>query len=79
MLLNEAFYSSGFRTNYVPWVREVVTRYKDHPAVFAWELGNEIKHNPNPTIFKSFCKEVSDTIRSIDTRHLITVGMISTH
>lgn len=77
ILLNESFFAGGFRTNYLPFVREVVTRYKDHPAVFAWELGNEIKHPPNPDVFQAFCKESANTIRSIDARHLITVGMIS--
>lgn len=78
VLLNETFYSSGFRNNYLPFVREVVSRYKNHPAVFAWELGNEIKHPAKPDVFHAFCKETANTIRGLDARHMITIGMIST-
>jgi hypothetical protein len=76
-ILNAEFFRSGFRENYLPWVRVVVAQLANHPALFAWELGNEIKCDPDHRAFINFAREVSGTIRSLDGRHLITTGMIT--
>lgn len=76
-ILSADFFRSGYRTNYLPWVREVVSRYASHPAVFAWELGNEIKCDPDHGAFFAFVDDVAGTIRSLAPRHLITIGMIT--
>jgi len=76
-LLSPDFFRSGYRTNYLPWVRAVVSRYAAHPAVFAWELGNEIKCDDDHRAFINFENDVSTTIRMLDARHMITTGMIT--
>ncbi len=76
-LLSPAFFRGGYRSNYLPWVRSVVSRYAGHPAVFAWELGNEIKCDDDHRAFLAFARDVSDTIRALDRRHMITTGMIT--
>lgn len=76
-LLSPTFFRSGYRTSYLPWVRAVVSRFASHPAVFAWELGNEIKCDDDHAAFIAFARDVSDTIRSLDARHMITTGMIT--
>lgn len=76
-LLMPDFFRTGYRTNYIPWVRTVVSRFASHPAVFAWELGNEIKCDDDHRAFINFASDVSNTIRSLDSRHMITTGMIT--
>lgn len=76
-ILTADFFRSGYRTNYLPWVREVVGRYGSHPAVFAWELGNEIKCDGDHAAFFAFVDEVGGVIRSLAPRHLVTIGMIT--
>jgi mannan endo-1,4-beta-mannosidase len=68
-----SWYSSGFRTNYIPWVRQVVTRFKDSPAVGMWELINE-PGDATPAAIKSFFNETSTVIKGIDPNHLISSG-----
>jgi hypothetical protein len=76
--LNEAFFSWGYQQNYMPLVQAVVAAGKGHPALFCWELGNEVKWAPNPPVFHEFAKTVSGAIAAIDPDHMITAGMIST-
>lgn len=76
--LNQAFFAGGYKQNYLPLVQTVVASAKEHPAIFAWELGNEVKWPANPPIFYEFAKDVSAQIAAIDSKHLITAGLIST-
>jgi mannan endo-1,4-beta-mannosidase len=68
-----SWYSSGYRTNYVPWVREVVTRFRGSASVGMWELINEPGDADTATI-KAFFNDVSTTIKTIDPNHLISSG-----
>jgi mannan endo-1,4-beta-mannosidase len=68
------------------YIKEIVTRYKDSPAVFAWELGNEPRcgadgvrnlprsANCGPETLASWISEMSAYIKSIDCNHLVTWG-----
>jgi hypothetical protein len=76
-ILTTTWFRSGFRTHYLPWVHEVAQRYATHPAIFAWELGNEIKCDGDHAAFFGFVDETAAAIRSHDTHHLITIGMIT--
>ncbi len=78
-LLNDSFFTGGYQENYLPQVVYLVNRFKDHPALFAWELGNEVKHPANPNAFYNFCMYMHSVIRSIDPNHMIDIGLISTY
>ena len=79
--LNKAWYEGGYRQNYLPFVEYLVKRFKNHPGIFAWELGNELKAwAPGvvlPDLFIQFARDVSNRIRQIDSGHLITTGIIN--
>ena len=79
--LNKAWYEGGYRQNYLPFVEHLVRRFKNHPRIFAWELGNELKAwAPGvvlPDLFIQFAETVSNRIRAIDPDHLITTGVIN--
>jgi hypothetical protein len=80
-VLNHAFFESGYTLNYKPQVQALVTRFADHPAIFSWELGNEIRDatfaDSNPATFIAFCQDMAATIRALDPNHMISVGEIS--
>lgn len=78
------FHQQGYRQFYLPFVENIVTALKDHPAIFAWEIGNEFAIHPQPAngpdgdVFLAFHEDVSKTIRAIDQNHLITTGLVNT-
>nr|ADW82104.1 endo-beta-1,4-mannanase [Chaetomium sp. CQ31] len=68
------------------YVKEMVTRYKDSPTIFAWELANEPRcgadgvrnlprsDNCNPQVLGEWVAEMSQYIKSLDPNHLVTWG-----
>ncbi|KAF2260313.1 glycoside hydrolase [Lojkania enalia] len=68
------------------YVKEVVTRYADSPAIMAWELANEprcgadgVRNLPRSTncttsTITSWTNEMSTYIKSLDSNHLVTWG-----
>lgn len=87
-LLSRDFFAGRYRENYLPFVEEIVTAFRDDSNIFAWEIGNELKldradlHNPNdpnPWLFIRFNQEVAAAIKRIDPNHMVTTGMKSTH
>lgn len=75
VMLNDSFYAGGYTSNYLPQVLYLADRFKDHPAVFAWQLGNEIRAT-NGGIFNAFCQDVRQQIRAVDPNHMIGIGLI---
>ncbi|KAK3312029.1 beta-mannanase [Apodospora peruviana] len=69
------------------YVKQMVTRYKDSPAIMAWELANEprcgadgtrnLPRSPagcTPAILSAWVDDMSTYIKSIDPNHLVTWG-----
>ncbi len=90
-----SWYTDGYRTEtpeglpatYREWVAEIVTRYRDDPAILSWQLVNEpevkdVSQNqcaPNAAgILRDFASDVGGLIKSIDSQHLVSVGVIGT-
>jgi len=74
-----SWYAGGYKVKYIPWVREVVARFKDSPAIGMWELINEPGgHNPQGSVsdatMKAFFDDVATLIKSIDPNHLVLSG-----
>ena len=71
---------------YKRYVKEVVTRYKDSPAIMAWELANEPRcqgesgrnlprsNDCGPELLGSWIDEMSTYVKSLDSNHLVTWG-----
>ncbi|MFB3894737.1 MAG: discoidin domain-containing protein [bacterium] len=76
-LLDDVWFASGYRNNYLPFVQLAVTQLKDHNAIFAWELGNELTDIKTPNNIIEFAMTVASTIKSIDTTHMVTTGFLS--
>jgi mannan endo-1,4-beta-mannosidase len=53
-------------------------KYKDDPAIFAIMLANEPRaktQGANPALMKAWATEMIDHVKSIDTNHLVTIGV----
>lgn len=72
---------------YKRYVKEMVTRYRNSPAIMAWELGNEprcgadgVRNLPRspagctPELLTSWIDEMSTYIKKLDRHHLVTWG-----
>jgi|GEM_PF-427260 len=75
-----SWYASGYKTgNYLTWVHDAVTKYKDSPAVGMWEVINEAGQTSNKqvldgTTMKNFYQDVASRIKAIDPNHLVSTG-----
>jgi hypothetical protein len=78
-LFSDAWLAGGYRTNYLPFVDAVVTRFRNEPTIMAWDLAGEVK-SPTFTIANviSFHRDVARHVKALDPNHLITPGIIST-
>jgi mannan endo-1,4-beta-mannosidase len=68
------------------YTKEIVTRYKNSPAIFAWELGNEPRcgadgvrnlprsENCTPEVLSSWVSEMIAYVKKLDCNHLVTWG-----
>lgn len=68
-----------FRLPYRDYVKLVVNRYRGHPGVLMWQLMNEAESavnrsldDPRPVL--AFAKDMSQLVRSLDSRRLISFG-----
>ncbi|PVF99913.1 glycoside hydrolase [Serendipita vermifera] len=68
---------------YQRYVKIIVNRYKDSPAIFAWELMNEARclgelpsgpDCPGKRVVGKWYKQQSDYVRKLDPYHMISTG-----
>lgn len=53
-------------------LRKEVLQFKDHPALLAWGIGNELNlHYSNPKVWDAV-NEIAEMIHSVDPNHLVT-------
>ncbi len=53
-------------------LRTEVLKYKDHPALLAWGIGNELNlHYSNPKVWDAV-NEIAEMIHELDPNHLVT-------
>jgi mannan endo-1,4-beta-mannosidase len=73
---HNAFYSNAnIQKAYRRYIRAVVSRYTNSPAVFAWELANEPRCKGCDTeVLYQWIKSTSQYIKSLDKRHMVCIG-----
>lgn len=60
---------------YQSYISFVVNRYKNSPAIFAWELCNEPRcHGCSSDIIYNWASTTSAYIKSLDSTHMVTLG-----
>lgn len=81
----DTWYSNGYKStygnasmSYRDYVREVVAHYADDPTILGWSMINEAdtaeRTDDDESVLVDFAADIAGVIRSVDTRHLITVG-----
>ncbi|WP_312792171.1 family 16 glycosylhydrolase [Sphingobacterium sp.] len=54
------------------YIRTIVLKYKDHPALLAWGIGNELNlHYSNPKVWDAV-NSIAKMIHELDPNHLVT-------
>lgn len=84
---DEFYYNPTIVSAFKKYVKTIVTRYKNSPAIFAWELANEprcgadstrnLPRSPsgcNTTVLTNWANDISTYIKSLDRNHLVTLG-----
>jgi mannan endo-1,4-beta-mannosidase len=69
-----SWYAEGYRTSYLPWVRKVVGRFAESPAVGMWELVKGTVLRNDAPVLRAFYDEVGGEIRKLAPRHLVASG-----
>lgn len=76
-LLGHNFFTGGYKNEYESFVRTVVAANKNHPNIYAWEPGNELKDNESSQTFIQFMSDITAVIKSLDPGHPIASGMLN--
>jgi mannan endo-1,4-beta-mannosidase len=84
---HDDFYTSKkIIAQYKKYIKAVVSRFKNSPAIFAWELGNEprcgadgtrnLPRSANCTVntITKWSKDISKYIKDLDCNHLVATG-----
>ncbi|KAK9689882.1 hypothetical protein RND81_09G088000 [Saponaria officinalis] len=79
------FYDPTIQTYFKNYVKAVLTRkntitgieYRNDPIILAWELINEPRcaSDPSGDTLQEWIKEMSEYIKTIDEKHLVTIGL----
>lgn len=77
VILTHPWFAGDYTLNYVPFVEAMVTAFKDDPAIFAWEIGNELKDNQSPGGIIPFIVDMAARIKAIDRNHMLGTGFLS--
>lgn len=75
------FTDSTVKQDYKNFVNMIINRinyytgvqYKNDPAIFCWELGNELWHADSSSL-DTWVNEMSNYIKSLDSNHLVMTG-----
>jgi hypothetical protein len=70
---DEAWFSSGFRSDYLPWVREITARHAQQPAIGMWELVSS-PVGIQPATLRAFYDEVGGVVHELAPNHLVSSG-----
>lgn len=80
---HDAFYTNAeIKTAYKNYVKALISRYSNSPAIMAWELANEPRckgglsasSSCTPARVTAWVDEMSKYVKSLDSKHLVTVG-----
>ena len=72
---NDWYASAPIQAQYRAYIKAVVDRYANSPAIFAWELANEVRCSGCATsVITNWASSTSAYIKSLDSRHMVTLG-----
>ncbi|RYP61146.1 hypothetical protein DL771_010220 [Monosporascus sp. 5C6A] len=72
---NAWYTNAAAQAQYRAYIRAVVSRFVDSPAILAWELANEPRCTLCSTsVITKWAAETSAYVKSLDPNHLVTLG-----
>ena len=77
-LLGRKWFTQRYDENYLKFVQKVVPQFSQRASIMAWEPGNELKLDHQPTEFVNFMLKVAGELQRLAPNQLVTTGMIST-
>lgn len=78
-MLDNRWIEYGYQVHYKGYVSALVMRLADHPALFAWDIANEVNSTSSHVEWtKKFYVEMARFIKSLDSNHMVTTGLIAT-
>ncbi|KAH7316889.1 fungal cellulose binding domain-containing protein [Stachybotrys elegans] len=67
--------NSAAQAQYRRYISAVVSRYRNSPAIFAWELANEPRCAGCSTdVIYNWASSTSQYVKSLDSNHMVTLG-----
>lgn len=76
------WYRNGYSGSFFNWVKRVVPKYKDSPAVM-WEISNEPGQasggGMSQADMKKFYHETAQLIKSLDPNHVVSTGTLDSY
>lgn len=75
-ILSNDFFTKG-RERFKTFIKTVITENKYHPNIYAWEVGNELRSEPEE--FINFMQDITSYIKSLDPQRKIASGMADVH
>lgn len=67
--------NDDIQTAYRNYIKAVVSRYIDSPAVLAWELANEPRcQGCDTSVIYDWVRSTSEYIKSLDSNHMVCIG-----
>jgi mannan endo-1,4-beta-mannosidase len=81
----DSWFSNGYRQtfgnarlSYRDYVKQITEHYANNPTILGWSMMNEAdtkaRTSEGAPILVSFATDIAEVIRSVDKRHLLTVG-----
>lgn len=71
----EWYTNSKIQSVYQAYIKAVVSRYRDSPAIMAWELSNEARCQGCSTdVIYNWTAKTSAYIKSLDPNHMVATG-----
>jgi beta-galactosidase len=67
-------YKVDWEENHMRDLRDMILRDRNHPSIFIWSIGNEIREQFDSTGL-AITRELAEIVRSLDTTRLITSGL----
>lgn len=73
--IDENWYEYGYKSGFLSYTKSIVSEFRDRDEIMIWEIINEPETDSFKT-FYDFVSDVGDTIKSIDDKHIISLGTV---
>ena len=73
--IDESWYKSGYRKEYLPYIKEVTSGLKHRDEVMIWELINEPETGSFENMY-NFTEHTGSVVKDVNENHMISLGTV---